>query len=141
MNGIDLKVKEGGEMKNYFKFLIICWTICSVPICVTLFSTVKASYIEQEYYYALVRHPDRPTNVDGKTRYLAWKELARRGVIKEEIEQMVKDKSDVAKYVEYTNVDSALYVWYPIMCFLIWSIPITVFSLLGILFERRKIKD
>jgi hypothetical protein len=128
-------------MKTYFKLLIICWSIFSIPICFTLFSTVKTSYVEQEHYFVIIRHPDRLTGKDAELRRAVWEEMERRGLINKQIEEMIKDKSDVGRYVEYTNVDSALYVWYPIMCFLIWSIPITVFSLLGILFERRKTKE
>lgn len=128
-------------MKTYFKLLIIGWSICSIPICFTLFSTVKTSYMEQRHYFVILKHPDRHTREDAKELHYIWKEFERLGAINRQIEEMIKDKSDVGQYVEYTNVDSALYVWYPIMCFLIWSIPITVFSLLGILFERRKTKE
>lgn len=140
-------------MRTWMKYLIIGWSIVSVGIVIISFQVMKPDFIQEDYRIDLVfKTPEKVApNVEriteelfaGKTT-LTTEELFsgkdvfdKISITKEEFVDKIK-KAKVITLESKTNVNKDIYMVLPIYSFIIWCIPILVFSLVGVIFGRGK---
>jgi hypothetical protein len=120
------------------KFLVIGWSIVCVGIMLFTYPIMKKQYIDEDYeiYLAL----KEPVKV-GKNSYRLSESLFQQD---ERItkKQMVSRLQDInIENITITTIqkrfDDRIYIVLPLFTFLVWVIPVTVFSLVGVLFSRR----
>jgi hypothetical protein len=125
-------------MTTWMKFLVIGWSIVCVGIMLFTYPIMKKQYIDEDYeiYLAL----KGPVKV-GKNSYRLSESLFQQD---ERItkKQMVSRLQDInIENITITTIqkrfDDRIYIVLPLFTFLVWVIPVTVFSLVGVLFSRR----
>ena len=135
-------------MKTWMKYLVIGWSIVSVAVVVISFQIMREDIIEEEYYIPLpelLKAKIREAKQDGYNdqeivdfllnklkELITQKKLS---PTEEELNALLKTKEIQVRF--HRNVDPIFYIVLPIYAFLIWGIPILVFSLVGIMFSRK----
>ncbi len=145
----DDSVKKGGKnMKTWMKYLIIGWSIVSVVVVLISFQIMREDIIEEEYYIPLpelLQTKIKEAKQDGYNdqeivdfllnqleELITQKKLS---PTEEELNALLKTKEIQVRFQR--NVEPILYIVLPIYAFLIWALPILVFSLIGTIFTRR----
>jgi|GEM_PF-2599355 hypothetical protein len=133
-------------MKVWIKYLIIGWSIACVGIVIVSFQLMKSHFIEEDYFItATLKEPVKETLKDGREWTQTGEMLFGYGDVFNEIALTKKEFVDRMKKakgitIESKNTvrDNLIYIVLPIYVFTIWAIPILVFSLVGLIFDRGK---
>lgn len=154
-------------MNTWIKYLIIGWSIVSVGLVVLSFRVTKRSIIEEKYFISLpesIQHkisriitPRLPegfildmTNykkegfTDQEIFDYTLKKLAEM-LSDAKITLTTKEFNTILKDVKELQIESQhkvknpleFYILFPLYAFLIWALPIIVFSLVGLVFSRK----
>jgi len=108
---------------------------------------MKSHFIEEDYEVTLVyKTPEKvksATNSDKEWEIVAESLFFGKDVFdtisitkKEFIERIKKAKSVTIESKNKVK-DTSVYLFFPIYAFIVWSIPVLVFSLIGLLFSRK----
>lgn len=148
-------------MKTYFKYLIIGWSIVSVALVVLFFQITKDSVIEEEYviqqpelisskvneFIKKKRSEDPKSVPTGREMLLnnapsygyleEYLQKVRKTITKEELNAILKDEGLKIKCQRKIDDPAAVYILFPLFAFFIWALPVTVFSLVGLLFSKN----
>ena len=138
---------EGGIMRIWARYLIIGWSIVTLAIVIVTFQLMKSHFIEEDYEVTLVyKTPEKvksATNSDKEWEIVAESLFFGKDVFdtisitkKEFIERIKKAKSVTIESKNKVK-DTSVYLFFPIYAFIVWSIPVLVFSLIGLLFSRK----
>jgi hypothetical protein len=125
-------------MTTWMKYLVIGWSIVCVGIALFTYPIMKKQYIDEDYeIYLPLKEPVKV----GKNSYRLSESLFQQ-------DERITKKQLVSR-LENTNIenitittiqkrfDDRIYIVLPLLTFLVWFIPVMVFSLVGILFSRR----
>lgn len=140
-------------MKIWAKYLTIGWSVVSVGIVIVSFQIIKDSYLEEDYEVMMVyKVPEKVAPTDkfpseweavGEWEAVAENLFFGKNVFntlsitkKEFVDRMKKAKGVTIKSKNKIK-DKSIYLLLPLYAFTVWSIPIFVFSLVGLLFSRR----
>lgn len=120
------------------KFLVIGWSIVCVGIMLFTYPIMKKQYIDEDYeiYLAL----KEPVKV-GKNSYRLSESLFQQDerITKKQMVSRLQDTNieNITITTIQKRFDDRIYIVLPLFTFLVWVIPVTVFSLVGVLFSRR----
>ena len=144
-------VKKGGViMKTWMKYLVIGWSIVSVGLILVTFQIMKKDFIEERYFIkppALLQNKinnakeERYSNkeiyeylVDKYKELLIDKKMSKNT---EELNDILKDEG-ILRIESQHRTESLIYLLLPAYTFLIWAVPIMVFSLCGLVFDKKR---
>jgi len=157
-------VKKGGViMKTWMKYLVIGWSIVSVGLIMVTFQIMKKGFIEERYYIPLSESlpPEFGTRKTVEGNELEGFKVPEGYILKHKgrdlLEVIVKDKlaeqdiylddiefDTLINGIKGINVVSShrvkntrILINGTIYAFLIWVLPILVFSLVGMIFSRK----
>jgi hypothetical protein len=125
-------------MTTWMKFLVIGWSIVCVGIMLFTYPIMKKQYIDEDYeiYLAL----KEPVKV-GKNSYRLSESLFQQDerITKKQMVSRLQDTNieNITITTIQKRFDDRIYIVLPLFTFLVWVIPVTVFSLVGVLFSRR----
>lgn len=139
-------------MKAWMKYLIIGWSIVSVGIVIVSFQLMKLNSIEESHSIMLVyKAPEKPAPTGNVSD--GWEVIAedlfynKNGndllspfdptITKKEFVDKMKKAKGITIESKSKVKDNSIYLWFPIYSFLVWGVPILVFSLVGLLFSRK----
>lgn len=142
-------------MKTWIKYLIIGWSIVCVGIIIVSYLIMKREYVREDYGISIV-YKASPNPTPGQI-YNTWEILGeslfkdvdrKEGELlllsKEEFVQAIKRaKGDLSKLkgIEIQSnsqvKDKSIYLALPLYSFTVWAIPILIFSLIGIIFQKK----
>ncbi len=130
-------------MKSWTKFLIIGWSIVSLGIIIISYQIMKKEYIQEDYEVSVIlKTPQKISpNFELIAEPLFKDENIKEGNIlltKMEFVEVIKKAKGIEIQSKSIVKDKSIYLILPIYAFAIWMIPVTVFSLLGLLFTRRE---
>jgi len=125
-------------MKAYFKYLILGWSIVSVGLIVLAYQIIKKDIIQENYEIRLPEKiPDKLAS-QGFTFLGTFLYHDLKCLSKKEFTKRLKDAKEIDIYSSYKIKEpKAFYILFPIYAFLIWALPIIVFSLLGLVFKKK----
>jgi hypothetical protein len=142
-------------MKGWMKYLIIGWSIVSVGLVIVSFQLAKSDFIKEDYEIMMVlKAPEKaaltppPGYILDEPEVIAEKLFPGQkakdfldgldpSITKKEFVDKIKKAKGVT-IESKTKVNKAIYMILPIYAFLVWGIPILVFSLVGVIFGRAK---
>jgi hypothetical protein len=125
-------------MTTWMKYLVIGWSIVCVGIMLFTYPIMKKQYIDEDYeiYLAL----KEPVKV-GKNSYRLSESLFQQDerITKKQMVSRLQDTNieNITITTIQKRFDDRIYIVLPLFTFLVWVIPVTVFSLVGVLFSRR----
>jgi hypothetical protein len=134
-------------MKLWAKYLIIGWSIVTVAIVIVSFQLMKSHFIEEDYEIMMVyKEPEKMPASDNGPGH--WEAVAENlffnkdvfdtiAITKKEFVDRMKKAKGVTIDSKTTIKDKSVYLFLPLYTFLVWTIPILVFSLVGFLFSRK----
>jgi hypothetical protein len=142
-------------MRTWIKYLIIGWSIVSIVLVIVSFQLAKSDFVKEDYEIMMVlKAPEKaaltppPGYILDEPEVIAEKLFPKQkakdflhgldpSITKKEFVDKIKKAKGVT-IESKTKVDKAIYVILPIYAFLVWGIPILVFSLVGVIFGRGK---
>jgi len=144
-------------MRTYFKYLIIGWTVITIILALYVFTT---AIVEARYSVKLIANKEEVQELKNlceawiklQEKQKARKERGEQGIL---VEDYIRGRSLERSIMEfpYNNPTEVLYVeeiehhvpkeekyliGFVVTVFVIWAIPITVFSILGLFFTRKE---
>ena len=145
-------------MRTYFKYLIICWSIICTALFFYLVKIMKIETTETKY----VIHPMKEGNIttkeimdleispppgfvidkDSPLTTKELRQLERNFELKNDyyalnLIRLLKEKGVEIEFKQGIK-DAQFAVLFITFAFIVWAIPIVVFSLLGLMFGRSK---
>lgn len=134
-------------MKAWIKYLILGWSIVSVGITIVSFQIMKSQFIEEDYQVSVFYKEPEKGSADGRKEIgvllfdykdpLGLLKNDPMTITKKEFVDMMKMAKDVNIVPKSWVKDRAIYLYLPMYAFVVWAIPIVVFSLVGLLFSRK----
>jgi len=138
-------------MRAWIKYLIIGWSIVSLGIVIVSFQLMKAHYIEEGYEIMMVHKPTRMQldKIPGEPDKFIEGTIAESlfndpnpyrnmSITKEEFVERMKKAKGVTIESKRMVKDKSIYLFFPLYSFIIWGLPILIFSLVGTIFGREK---
>jgi hypothetical protein len=134
-------------MKIWAKYLTIGWFIVCVAIVIVSFQLMKSHFVEEDYEVMMVyKVPEKMAATDKFTH--DWEAVAENlfynkdvfdtiSITKKEFVDRMKKAKGVTIESKTKIKDKSVYLLLPLYAFAVWTIPILVFSLVGLLFSRK----
>lgn len=134
-------------MKIWAKYLTIGWSIVTVAIVIVSFQLMKSHFIEEDYEVMMVyKVPEKMAATDNVPGH--WETISENlfynkdvfdtiSITKKEFIDRMKKAKGVTIESKTKIKDKSVYLFLPLYAFAVWTIPIVVFSLVGLLFSRK----
>lgn len=121
-------------MKAFFKLMVIGWSIACIGIFIISYKEMKLGVqsIKVELYML------KPSG-GGWEDVLKVESLTEPpGVIPQWFKEIASQNPKSLEYRETHSLEGNFYLLLPIFCFAVWAVPISVFSILGLLFGKKE---
>lgn len=134
-------------MNIWAKYLTIGWSIVTVAIVIVSFQLMKNQFIEEDYEVMMVyKVPEKMATTDNVPSH--WEAVAENlfynkdifdtiSITKKEFVERMKKAKGVTIESKNKIKDKSVYLFLPLYAFAVWTVPILVFSLVGLLFSRK----
>ncbi len=127
-------------MTEWMKYLVIGWSIVCVGIALFTYPIMKKQFIDEDYEIYL---PFKEPVKVGKNSYQLTEPLFQQDEHITKKQMVSRLQNTNIENITITTVqkrfDDRIYVILPLFTFFVWFVPVTVFSLVGVLFTRRSI--
>ncbi len=134
-------------MRIWARYLIIGWSIVSVAIVIVTFQLMKSHFIEEDYEVTLVyktpekvkslSNPEKEWEIVAESLFSGKDVYETISITKKEFIERIKKAKSVTIESKSKVKDTSIYLFFPIYAFIVWTIPVLVFSLLGLLFSKK----
>lgn len=120
-------------MKSYARLLVIGWSIVCVGIIVSSFKAIATGSQTVTVEMDMFKAPS-----GGWQDILKIESLSEPpGVIPIWFKEIANANPKSLEYREKRTLDRSFYIRLPAYAFAVWAVPIVVFSLIGLLFDRK----
>jgi len=129
-------------MRIWIKYLILDWSIVTVGIILISFQIMKNDFIKEDYEITeYLKNPEtNPSGFSLEEELFRDNILGQWAITKNEFVKRIKNSERIHIKSNHKIQDKTIYLYLPIYGFIVWGVPIFVFSLLGNLFGKSKNK-
>lgn len=134
-------------MRTWAKYLTIGWSIVTLAIVITSFQLLKYNFIEEDYEVTVnYKMPEKMASTNdvenqwevvGESLFHGKDVFAATSITKKEFVDRIKRAKGITIETKNRVKENSVYILFPFYAFIIWTIPIIVFSLIGLLFSRK----
>lgn len=133
-------------MRIWAKYLIIGWSIVSVGIIIVTFQIMKAAFIDEDYEITIAYKTPEKVQATGNTQK-EWEIVGETlfhdvfdeiSITKKQFIERIQKAKGITIESKHKLNDYKIYIYLPLYAFAVWGVPIVVFTLLGILFSKKK---
>ena len=135
-------------MKLWAKYLTIGWSIVCVAIVIVSYQLMKSHFVEEDYEITTVlKVPEKIPSTDkeshdiemiGEFLFSGKDVFDTVSITKKEFVEKIKKAKGITIETKTKIKDNSIFLILPLYTFAIWMIPILVFSLVGLLFSKKK---
>ncbi len=127
-------------MRIWMKYLIVGWSIISVGIILVSFQIMKYDFINEDYEITeyLKNSTTNPIAISLGEELFRDNAFGQWAITKTEFINRIKNSKNIHLQSNHKVQNRTIYLYLPIYGFMVWGIPIFIFSLLGDLFGKNK---
>ena len=127
-------------MRIWMKYLIVGWSIITAGIILAAFQVMKYDFIKEDYEINeyLKNSELNPSGISLEEELFKDNAFGQWAITKSEFINRIKNSERIHLESNHKVQYRTIYLYLPIYGFIIWSVPIFVFSLLGYLFGKSK---
>lgn len=132
-------------MRSLLRYFVIGWSIVTIGILIVSYGIMKKDYVQEQYEIVLsTKDPEAFEVAFSQVSANIFHYTDNEGVAHLTNKPTMLDNVDRKGIKVRSNnqvKNARIYLFLPIYAFLIWALPIAVFSLLGRLFLKRGVQE
>ena len=130
-------------MNTWMKYFIFGWSLITVGVILVSFQIMKYDFIKEDYGLTeyLKNSGTNPEGVSIEEDLFRDNAFGQWAITKSDFINRIKNSEGIRLKSNHRVKDRKIYLYLPVYGFIVWSVPIFVFYLLGCLGRKEKQND